>query len=214
MKKSQISKDNYQYAVWTVLAAMVLLFVTTVFAFNGPVGGSLEVRLLTWIYGWSPSLRNAFWCITQLASGWSVAVIALLLWFIKHRVLAYVLMMASMSTFAIVELMKTIIERPRPYQVFANIVSRDGQVPGYGFPSGHAAMATLLTVLLWGIIPRRLQWLLPLIASLVCLSRIYLGVHSPLDIIGGVCVGLIIGFCLKMPWLKIKSSLAQAGIKA
>ena len=214
MKNVRAKNNDYEDALLSVLAATTVLFVAIVFTFAIPVSGSFEAQITNAIYNWPIGLKPWFFAITQFGSGWSVAAVVLALWMLRHRILAYTVVVSSLATFAIVELLKTLIERPRPPQVFSQIVSRDTMAIGYGFPSGHAAMATLLAVLLWGVTPKKFQWLLPFIAGLVCLSRIYLGVHSPLDIIGGICVGLIIGLSVKMPWLKIKSSLAHPAHKA
>lgn len=68
--------------------------------------------------------------------------------------------------------------------------------PGYSFPSGHAQDA----VVFWGylaiVVRRRWMYILaPLVALLVAFSRIYLGVHWPQDVIGGIVIGLIILGC-------------------
>lgn len=128
--------------------------------------------------------------------------------------MAYVVTFASIATFAAVELLKTIIERPRPYIAFSNVITRDTHAGGFGFPSGHSAFAVLLAVLLWEVVPKKLRFVLPFMAALVCVSRVYLGVHSVLDVIGGASLGMLIGLSVKMPWFKIKSSLARIGIKA
>jgi len=60
---------------------------------------------------------------------------------------------------------------------------------GMGFPSGHA---TVITVIMLSLIPylrNKWRWFPPLAIVLVCLSRLYLGVHFPLDIVGGVALG-------------------------
>ena len=66
----------------------------------------------------------------------------------------------------------------------------------YGFVSAHAANSTALTFLLiyfFKPINRRARWLFLLFPLIFSYSRIYLGVHYPLDIVGGIFVGLLCG---------------------
>lgn len=75
---------------------------------------------------------------------------------------------------------------------------------GYSFPSGHSFNAFLMATLMAYIIlfvyadfSRRRFFVLPFVwATLVALSRVLLGVHSPIDIVFGASFGVFIGFVL------------------
>ena len=74
----------------------------------------------------------------------------------------------------------------------------------YGFPSGHAMNA----VSLWGYIANKIRtnwmWLASIIIiSLISFSRIYLGVHYPGDVLGGLVIGFV--FLLFVIWLEQRS---------
>ena len=148
--------------------------------------------LLTW----------AFIFITRLGDGWFIAlftvVLSLYIWrFRKNtRLAVWYFLTVSVGAGGVNQLVKILFRRPRPTHVEHLIVQG-----GYSFPSGHA-MGSIITygALLFLIIRASKTWLpvligsvtlLPLIA-LIGMSRIYLGVHYPSDVIGGYSLGLAV----------------------
>jgi len=78
-------------------------------------------------------------------------------------------------------------------------LSKAGPGGMYGFVSSHAANTAALTIFLILILPPRYKLLKASIVSwalLVCYSRIYNGVHYPLDVIGGILVGIFSGYII------------------
>lgn len=77
------------------------------------------------------------------------------------------------------------------------------------FPSAHAANSMALTVLAVMFWPRlrRGLWALPL---LVGWSRVYLGKHYPLDVVGGWLLGAVIGWCAWLAWKRLAPRLKLA----
>ena len=90
-------------------------------------------------------------------------------------------------------ILKPLIHSPRPYTVdpHARVI---GARPGdYSFPSGHAATSFAAAVALARAWPGgRVAWFV--LAALIALSRVYLGVHFPIDVAGGILIGLACGY--------------------
>lgn len=96
------------------------------------------------------------------------------------------------AAWATVELiLKPLIARPRPDIALGAIVVQDG-IAGFSFPSGHAAIAWAMMTVLSHYEPRFSKWFF-LLATLISLSRMYVGVHYPSDVFIGGLIGWSIG---------------------
>ena len=84
---------------------------------------------------------------------------------------------------------KPLIARARPFEGAVAVRVIDRRPLTYSFPSGHAASAVAAAITLGRIWPRG-RLLLWSLATLVALSRIYVGVHYPLDVLGGAVLGI------------------------
>lgn len=83
-----------------------------------------------------------------------------------------------------------------PFSAMVTIVR--GYCPGsYSFPSCHAANTFALAVFLSLVFRRRpMTWFMLVWASVVSLSRLYLGVHHPSDILAGAAIGSLLGYVI------------------
>ena len=149
-------------------------------------------------------MDQVMWYISQ-AWVWIplyAVLIGLLMWkFGWKRALVYTVALVAavgLSDWVSSGLIKHWVCRPRPthepsLEGLVHIVN--GYVGGkYGFVSSHAANTMSLAVLfglIWNKISRQGWWLMVYVA-VNCYSRMYLGVHYPGDILGGLVVGTII----------------------
>ena len=88
---------------------------------------------------------------------------------------------------------KAIADRPRPYEVVADAVLRQQPAHGTSFPSSHTAITLAVAIALMPFLPRALAATGIAYAILVAWSRVYLGVHYPLDVLGGGGIGMAAG---------------------
>lgn len=100
-----------------------------------------------------------------------------------------------LTTVVVVQAIKVIIALPRPFQVLASINALAPYESGYSFPSAHAAITVAIATATF-FYHRRLGIILYVFALIVALSRIYVGVHYPIDVVAGAVLGWGIAYIL------------------
>jgi undecaprenyl-diphosphatase len=143
--------------------------------------------------------------LTSLGTGTVVAMIVFIsgmfLWLNKHKHSAILLMVATFGGLVLNNLLKLGFDRPRP-QVFKWAT----YAVSSSFPSGHA-MSSVIVYGTVAYLAARLQQraasriltlsFAAVIILLICVSRMYLGVHYPSDLAAGLIIGLAwAGFCM------------------
>jgi len=103
-------------------------------------------------------------------------------------------------------LVKDIFHRIRPCNALNNVITPLGCTGTFSFPSNHAVNNFAAAVFFYKLFPK-LKWPLFIAASLVALSRVYLGLHYPSDIAGGALIGSAFGYLFAFIALKIDALL-------
>jgi membrane-associated phospholipid phosphatase len=89
---------------------------------------------------------------------------------------------------------KAFFDTPRPFALDPSVVRTERALEtaqGAGFPSGHAQSAATFWAYAAVLAGRAWFWLVAVLAiALVATSRLYLGVHVPADVVGGLAIGL------------------------
>ncbi len=141
----------------------------------------------------SPLLTVVMGGATMLGSEYSfLAVIPVLYWLGNHR-WGFRLLAVVMVNFWLNHMLKGVFGTERPFVAHPKEITPllKWTAGGFAFPSGHAESA----VVFWGFLAwhyrRGWLWLVsPAAIILICLSRLYLGLHWPVDIAGGAAIGL------------------------
>jgi undecaprenyl-diphosphatase len=96
--------------------------------------------------------------------------------------------------------LKALFDRPRPPLSDAHVHPLVALPPDPSMPSGHA-LTSFTCAMVIGMWAPRLRTGLLVYAGLVGLSRVYLGVHYPSDVLVGACIGCLLGWLLFRGWL-------------
>lgn len=147
---------------------------------------------MSFLPGLGTSLANVFFSnLTALGSPTFLAVLVVILYLVGDKRLSKELGLAGIISGGIAFVLKVAIRAPRPHEA-ATILQ-------FGFPSGHTALA-FTAALIVGKENERIEGWLVLLAVLVGISRIWLGVHYPVDVLGGALIGLITGSLVNRNW--------------
>lgn len=181
--------------------AVSLLFLDQIMAFDQQL--FLIINSLT-----NPLLDSVFVFITYLGSSvfWILAV--MLLWINGKRKASVYLVIAFIIDTLSLFFLKFLFSRPRPFESLSDLDFLSLEMDlGPSFPSGHTQRAFSGAVVL-GSFYKKFSKLFFALALLVGISRIYIGVHYPFDILSGSINGFLIGsIVMALPIKKIAKKI-------
>lgn len=113
---------------------------------------------------------------------------------VKFRKIGFLIFFASGINFVIIEILKHVVKEPRPFITHPELLSHVIGVPpsSYSFPSGHASAAFAGALVIGYFFKKWRVWVY-LLATCIAISRPFLLVHYPTDVIAGAIIGLISG---------------------
>ncbi|HKE99790.1 MAG TPA: phosphatase PAP2 family protein [Actinomycetes bacterium] len=133
------------------------------------------------------------WTVMQLGNVLMVPVLVGVAALTRRFRLAANLAVAGLGCYFLAMLVKDLVHRGRPSQYLPAVTLHGPAATGLGYISGHAAVVVALASVASPYLSRRARRVVWALAAAVCLSRLYVGAHLPLDVIGGAAVGWAVG---------------------
>jgi membrane-associated phospholipid phosphatase len=155
--------------------------------------GVLETDLFRLVNDLPTALFPAFWVVMQAGNVLAVGVASVVVAATRRFWLAANLAITGVGVWLAAKWIKSQVGRGRPDDLLDVVHHRGSQDSGLGFVSGHAAVAVAIATLIAPYLGRRARWVAVAVAVGVCLSRLYVGVHLPLDVVGGAALGWAAG---------------------
>lgn len=175
-----------------IAAGTLLLLYGWFYAANGTIEGP-ELTIFRAFNNLPEFIGVIFLLLTlfgAIGTSWIISIVLLMR---RRYAFAIELWLAAMLAWWGAKLMKLTGTRPRPYEILQNVHVLDVKDAAFGYPSGHIAVATAAALVIGQRLgPKGRRWLYVLVA-LVGISRMVVGMHAPLDILGGFGIGLIAG---------------------
>lgn len=161
----------------------------------------LDGNILLWI---QENIRNEFLTpvmtfITHLGdAGWFWIVLALVFVIIKKTRPVGFLTAASLLGSLLVNnmILKNLVARTRPYETVEGLHRIIEAQADLSFPSGHTGSSFAAAVVIFIMCPRKAGVPALILAFLIMLSRLYVGVHYPTDVLAGMITGTLIAVCV------------------
>lgn len=159
---------------------------------------SIELSILDWFQTLhTPVLDKFMVFVTTLGNAGIIWIVLTVLFLLIPKMRKTGIVMAAAL---IVDLLlcnvvlKNLVARTRPYDVNTGVQLLVAKLHDYSFPSGHTAASFASVAALYFAGEKKLWKPTLVLACLIAISRLYLYVHYPTDVLGGVIFGLIAGY--------------------
>lgn len=178
------------------------------------------VDIVLWFQQFSPALDLPFKVFTFTGDEmFYLLFLPVIVWCVSPRFGVRLMILFLLNTY-VNSVMKLIVDQPRPFNIDTR-VKKIVAAAGGGLPSGHTQSALVFWTYLAVCFKRKWLWILAgVMIIFVPMSRIYLGVHFPTDLLGGYILGIIVLLLfmkLEQPvidWLKQKSIGLQLALSS
>lgn len=136
----------------------------------------------------------AVWPPMQLGSAWAPPLVAGIAWWMTKQWRPTIgALVAGWGGWWLAKGVKGVIDRGRPLaELGQDVVRAPAVADGLGFVSGHATVAFACATILAPYLDRTWSTVAFALAIIVALSRVVVGAHLPLDVVGGAALGTLL----------------------
>ena len=158
----------------------------------------LDGQILLWIQDYlrTPWLDAIMTRITVLGDHgilWILVTLALLIYPKTRRVGLICFISLALSVIFCNGLLKNLVDRPRPYTQIPDLKLLVKEADDASFPSGHSSSSFCVAIVCLKRLPKKFGIPAIIMAALIALSRLYVGIHYPTDVIVGTILGIVLG---------------------
>jgi len=158
-----------------------------------------EVAIFQAVNGLPGSLRPLLWVLNQYGTAITIPVATVVALAFRRWVLAAALAISGVTVYVLAKVIKGYVGRGRPSALIENVVEREPFSPeSLGYPSGHAAVAWAITIIVLAFMGRPWRRVAIVLAIVVPVVRMYVAAHLPLDLIGGAALGVFVASAVSL----------------
>jgi membrane-associated phospholipid phosphatase len=195
-------------SLWIAISAqrrlflLLLVFALVTLSLIWSAGQRLDARIfmLLNMRGYPKWLDHFMWLTTQLGHMLAALIAALLAFIFNQRPLAIEIVIGTFTLWLLVETIKAIADRNRPFLTIDQTRVVGLREKGDSFPSGHTTQIFFLVTLFVYYFQFGLEESIALyiVAALVGFTRIYVGAHYPRDVFAGMVLGSVWGILIAL----------------
>ena len=190
--RRRVLHPRHSKHLWHLLLASFVLILSAL-PLRGDSVGPAERDVFELVNQLPGVFYGVVWTVMQLGNIVAVPAAAAVAVGFKRIRLGLDLLVAGTAAWLVARVIKDLVDRGRPGELLEDVVLRGTPAGGHGYVSGHAAVAVALATVASHYLGPRGRIAVWTAAVIVCLGRIYVGAHLPLDVLGGAAMGWAIG---------------------
>jgi undecaprenyl-diphosphatase len=189
--------QSWRLDIVLMVVATTVLVASALLAERGVYGW--EVAIFQAVNGLPVSLRPFLWVLNQYGTAITIPVATVIALAFRRWVLAAALAMSGVTVYVLAKVIKGYVGRGRPSALVESVVEREPfSAESLGYPSGHAAVAWAITIIVLAFMGRPWRRIAIVLAIVVPVVRMYVAAHLPLDLIGGAALGVFVASAVSL----------------